>query len=622
MVGLPTGFRTRTRSENCLPIIHDSAGASPGTTDSQHRRPRPRPSHATLLKCLLGVALAMLVTYEVWQLGGSGAQLEGGLPTPRGPLPGHRAAAARGGRVEFGAPGLFVPLQDALDLDFPSQPAEVALLGELPPGGKLPPGKRDEAQMTLGDVMKLYVDTAGDSDRRRLAGDDVSGEVEPEGVGDSVRILVGVTSACCSPRARARRDSVRRTWIKRTRALHPDVDIVFFLSQPENASVAAKALGPIAEELAQHGDIVIVRGPDTYMDLPNKTFRMLRFGHAHPKGYTHILKTDDDCYLRVSHLLKALRVRPAPSLFHRAPRDGGGAAGGAGASPSATRLALERLAARQGLTLHTDGLTLYNDRGLEGGGRGGPATPPRFVDDEEGHSVSVAALAAGTRARAARMRARARDDEDGDEDADEAGAGQRRRALAGPLPAGHPSPPRAPDGPFRLSGVYLGCMENKAGFHPIRDPASKWYVSEEQLPNSAVPFGVKYLAGWGYVLSRDLFTRIVHKTNLWAADPESAPAWYTLLAWEDVLIGMMLMDVVDLPEDHRGFRAAWRSCPAETVLRHLDVDAPALLDGLYAQEESGLWGARPVQCSSGKFLPGDYSGWKAWRDTLPFVERL
>lgn len=71
-----------------------------------------------------------------------------------------------------------------------------------------------------------------------------------------------------------------------------------------------------------------------------------------------------------------------------------------------------------------------------------------------------------------------------------------------------------------------------------------------------------------------------------------------------------------------GFRAAWRSCPAETVLRHLDVDAPALLDGLYAQEESGLWGARPVQCSSGKFLPGDYSGWKAWRDTLPFVERL
>lgn len=65
-------------------------------------------------------------------------------------------------------------------------------------------------------------------------------------VGDSVRIMVGVTSACCSPKARARRDAVRRTWIKRTRALHPEVDVVFFLSQPENASVAAKARGPIA----------------------------------------------------------------------------------------------------------------------------------------------------------------------------------------------------------------------------------------------------------------------------------------------------------------------------------------------------------------------------------------
>lgn len=25
-----------------------------------------------------------------------------------------------------------------------------------------------------------------------------------------------------------------------------------------------------------------------------------------------------------------------------------------------------------------------------------------------------------------------------------------------------------------LQGVYLGCLENKGGFFPIRDPASKW----------------------------------------------------------------------------------------------------------------------------------------------------
>lgn len=150
----------------------------PGSNDSQSRRARPRPSHATLIKCLLGVALMTLATYEVWQLGKSGAQLEGGLPTPLGPTPGLRAKAPRDVRVEFGAPGLFVPLRDALDLDFPSQPAEVALLKELPPGNRLPPGKRDEAQMTLGDVMKLYVATAGDQDHRKLAGSDGAADDE------------------------------------------------------------------------------------------------------------------------------------------------------------------------------------------------------------------------------------------------------------------------------------------------------------------------------------------------------------------------------------------------------------------------------------------------------------
>ncbi len=31
-------------------------------------------------------------------------------------------------------------------------------------------------------------------------------------------------------------------------------------------------------------------------------------------------------------------------------------------------------------------------------------------------------------------------------------------------------------GQARMRGVYLGCMENRGGFFPIRDPASKWWV--------------------------------------------------------------------------------------------------------------------------------------------------
>lgn len=36
-----------------------------------------------------------------------------------------------------------------------------------------------------------------------------------------------------------------------------------------------------------------------------------------------------------------------------------------------------------------------------------------------------------------------------------------------------------------------------------------------------------------------------------------------------------------------GFRPAWRACPADTAVKHLDVDAPRLFKGLYEQDVSG-----------------------------------
>lgn len=113
-----------------------------------------------------------------------------------------------------------------------------------------------------------------------------------------------------------------------------------------------------------------------------------------------------------------------------------------------------------------------------------------------------------------------------------------------------------------------------------------------------------------------------------------------------------------------GFRAAWRACPSSTAVVHMDVDAPALMAGLYEQvlrpaaalsclrcmhlvgavwhsikclqrvaclhhlrclmlqDVSGLWEKKTVQCRSGAFMPGDYSSWKRWRDALADVERL
>ena len=88
------------------------------------------------------------------------------------------------------------------------------------------------------------------------------------------------------------------------------------------------------------------------------------------------------------------------------------------------------------------------------------------------------------------------------------------------------------------------------------------------------------------------------------------------------MVGLLLSDVVARPEDHPAFRAAWRACPPETAVRHLDTESPQLMAGLHAQDASGLWDLKPVQCSSGDFLPGDYAGWKEWRDGLADVPRV
>ena len=168
----------------------------------------------------------------------------------------------------------------------------------------------------------------------------------------------------------------------------------------------------------------------------------------------------------------------------------------------------------------------------------------------------------------------------------------------------------------RMEGLYLGCVEVRQGFQPIRDPRSKWYIPKEDLPDDVVPWGVLYLAGWGYVLSRDLAQHVVEKVNRYEAAPATAPPWYPLIHWEDVLVGLLLEDVVPAPQSHPAFRPAWRSCATDTAVRHLDVDSPRLLAGLVEQDISGLADEKPVQCSSGDFLPGDYSGWFAWREGL------
>ncbi len=46
------------------------------------------------------------------------------------------------------------------------------------------------------------------------------------------------------------------------------------------------------------------------------------------------------------------------------------------------------------------------------------------------------------------------------------------------------------------------------------------YLSEEDLPDELAPLGVRWAAGWGYMLSRDLAEFVTNTALMYAAVPE------------------------------------------------------------------------------------------------------
>jgi hypothetical protein len=76
-----------------------------------------------------------------------------------------------------------------------------------------------------------------------------------------------------------------------------------------------------------------------------------------------------------------------------------------------------------------------------------------------------------------------------------------------------------------MDGMYVGQLDsNKSGLFPgwvpDRDPRSKWYLSEGDLPDALAPRGVRWASGWGYMLSRDLADLISRTALLYAAAPQ------------------------------------------------------------------------------------------------------
>lgn len=55
-------------------------------------------------------------------------------------------------------------------------------------------------------------------------------------------------------------------------------------------------------------DMIMVRGRDSYHNLPNKTLRAFLWAMASGTTYSHFLKTDDDCYVRMDNVFRSIQV--------------------------------------------------------------------------------------------------------------------------------------------------------------------------------------------------------------------------------------------------------------------------------------------------------------------------
>ena len=107
-----------------------------------------------------------------------------------------------------------------------------------------------------------------------------------------------------------------------------------------------------------------------------------------------------------------------------------------------------------------------------------------LVDDAEGRATSLAQIEQNAQAAHRAQQAARRQAEQGTQ-ADEQQQGQQqgkvaeavRQAIAAAGGAGSKAGGAAGGKarlPPRMSGVYMGCLENKGGFFPIRDQTSKW----------------------------------------------------------------------------------------------------------------------------------------------------
>jgi hypothetical protein len=115
-----------------------------------------------------------------------------------------------------------------------------------------------------------------------------------------IKVFVGVLSR---PSNYTTRQAIRETWGNDMRLAR----VMFFTLAPSSP----EALRQVLDEAHTYQDLVVLpEVQDSYHNITHAHVQMYRVAAAMASQVTHVLKTDEDCYVRVPLLLSRLRHMP------------------------------------------------------------------------------------------------------------------------------------------------------------------------------------------------------------------------------------------------------------------------------------------------------------------------
>ena len=262
----------------------------------------------------------------------------------------------------------------------------------------------------------------------------------------TLHMFVGVISTCCTRQVAAKRDAIRTTWLA---SQTPSIHARFVLGHPVDAAARRAALPLLQHELGGRAPrIVMVPTADAYHNLPSKVLHMLVYALSGPVTFSHVLKVDDDCFVRPPALLHAMRRSTVVAAATQALDD-----------------AQQQL---KGVVA----LRVAGEVGGWAGGVGGVQSKPC--------SSAVGGMQAAVAAEAQRLQYEVATLQD---------TLTRLTAQQGE------------DEQPIMQRLYMGSVGAPDGFVPVRNPASKWFLDPARLPDEEAPIGLRYASGWAYVLS-------------------------------------------------------------------------------------------------------------------------